>query len=388
MNSQKTLTKKISFILIVAILSLNLSFFSNPKKVDAFWGIGDVTFTIDTWKIAYDNVILPGLGQVVKGVIKQLILDMTQSTIDWINGKSGKYPSYVNNIGQFIFARGGVMDQGFGDYFAQNSNLNFLCDPFKAQLIIALNLGYANTSVSQTLGCSFYNVQSNVQNAINNGANNTVSLSVDGQTSVTNVDSLTTGNSDGWDTWLYTALQPKNTAIGAYIGAKNELNASLDAKKGEVTATLSYGQGALTFKNCTFDVMSKDSVLLWTSPVYVDYPGLKPAVEPQYQGRIEAGQAYEKEPVCIVKTPGSTITSILAKKANTEQTQDEMTAALSTGIDQIFNAIGNALISKILAYAKDQLSLGVLDNNSASTGALSQELGTIVTTGNNNIQTG
>jgi hypothetical protein len=395
MKLQKTFIKKISFILIVTVLSLNLSFFSTPKKVEAIWGLGDQTFNVDLWEIAWNNFLEPGLKQVVTGVVKQLILKMTQATVDWINGKSGKYPSYVNNIGQFIFARGGVMDQGFGDFFAQNSNLNFLCDPFKAQLIIALNLGYASSSVSQSLGCSYYNVQNNLNNAINNIGSTSVSLSVNGQTSVTNVSSLTNGNSDGWDKWLLTALQPKNTAIGAYVGAKDALNSSLEAKKGEVTATLSYGQGALTFKNCTFtvkaldaSVMGGEGSVIWTSDTYVDYPGLKPTPPSDIQSRIEAGTAFADQPNCIVKTPGSTITSMLAKKANTEQTQDELTAALSTGIDAIFNAVGTALEQKILGWVTDQLKLGVLDDNASSTAALTGELNTIVATGNANISSG
>jgi hypothetical protein len=387
----KKYTKKISLLLIISIMSLNLSFLATPKKANALWGVLD-TNLIDPFTLAFytsaqvsltamttatgvsatENTAL-GLWETLKkytfeaamaGFAKKLALQLvqqfTQATVDWINSGFNGNPAYVADFNKFVTGEGGVADAAMGDFFA-NSDLNFLCAPFQIQVKLALQLGYG-AGLKNQIGCTLSGITRNVSNAINNAS---IGVNV-------NVSNFT--NNGGWDSWLNMTLQPQNNPVGAYLIAKNALDAQIETAKGSATLELAAGQGALSFKRCT--------------DVYADASGNENGRSGEYTANsgnrphIPDGK-YLKNTECTVKTPGSTITSMLGFKATSEGRVSEIQAATANGIDSIVGALLNALITSAIKGIK----AGVLDGNATASQNYSNVLnnanGQIVQTYNN-----
>ncbi len=337
MNLQKSFTKKISFVLIVSILSLNLSFLTVPKKADAIWGVGDISFDPAVFgEMLYEfgeKLVDAAVAAAAKRAARIVIDQITQATVDWINGGFNGNPAYVADFNKFMTGEGGVVDQTVGDFFA-NSDLNFLCDPFRAQVLLALQL---ESGLRKQIGCTFSGVTRNINNAVNNSG---VNVNV-------NVSNFT--NNGGWDSWLKQTLQPQNNPVGAYLIAKDNLDAQIKTAKGNATLELTVGQGALSFNRC-IDVYYAGVNEIGRSQEYTKGHRLS--------GTVPAGTT-KTDSRCAVKTPGATITTMLGFKATSDSRMNELIGSLSDGIDAIFNALVNSLVDR----AVNQLKKGVLDNN-------------------------
>ena len=108
MNFQKRFTKKILFLLIISILSLNLSFFTVPKKASAIIGIADVSITHDplaffqaAGKIVWDKgdqYLWNLFKALMRNVAKKMINNITQATVTWINGGMNGKPAFQADL--------------------------------------------------------------------------------------------------------------------------------------------------------------------------------------------------------------------------------------------------------------------------------------------------
>jgi len=353
MNLQKTLTKKISFLLIISILSLNLSFLTVPKKADALFGVGDLTFSFDAanfGEMLYEfgkKVAEVTLAATAHALARQLIIKTSEATVDWINSGFNGNPAYVADIGKFLTGPGGITDSVIGNFFA-NSSLGFMCDPFRIQVLLALQL---DTSFKKQIGCTIRGIANNVDNALLN-SNVVINISTSSNTSISN------SNVSVWDSWLRTTLQPQNNPIGSYLIAKNELDTQIGNAKVSATLGLTMGQGALSYTRCVdtyYDANGKQ--IDKPSEEYTGSYGPRPKAP---NGTVRT------DPSCKVKTPGTTITTMLGFRATSDPRMAELTATLSDGIDQVFNALVGALVNKALAELKN----GLLGDNSSSNKAL------------------
>ena len=350
MNFQKSFTKKIAFILVVSLLSMNLTFLATPKRAEATLPVADVPGVV--WRLA-EKIVSSG----AKALAKKLIEKISQATVDWINGGMKGNPSYIANINNFLTGPGGVADQVVGDFFA-NSDLGFLCDPFKIQVQLALQLGYGS-GLRDRIGCTFTRITQNINNSQISGS---INLSANGATLGGGTSKF--ANQGGWNSWLTQTLQPQNNPQGAYLIAKQEMDAGIVNAKGEKVLDLGFGQGALSFERCT-DTYKDFNGNLAEPAKSSEYtkgnarPALPFTQEQIYQDGITASQS------CAVKTPGSVITGMLTQKATTDVRQGELTATLANGIDAIFGALFNLLIQRGL----NQLAKGVLDKDTETSNA-------------------
>lgn len=366
MNFKNSFTKKISFILIVSILSLNLSFLAVPKQAEATWpsfdygnfGRGVVEFI----KTNYKDYLKAALASMAKALARQLILKVTASTVDWINGGMQGNPAYLADFNKFMTGEGGVIDRTVGDFVSQ-TGMNFLCDPFKAQVSLALQVGYNGFKFKDQIGCTLTNINRNINNAIKtagvgvnlNGINLTRNDAGNNTSNAQNLSDL--GNTaenltwGGWSDFLDQNVKPQNNAIGSYLIAKSELDqqvqAQIDAKKTDVAN----GGGAESFQVCTDQYFDKDGNNIDESKPY--NVGTGENTRPK-----DPGYGGETQRQCTVKTPGSAITAMLGFKATQDQRMNELTGALADGIDAIFSA----LVGQILTRALTQVQKGVLDN--------------------------
>jgi len=362
MNFQKKVTKRISFLLIITILSLNLSFLTVPKKADAIWGVGDVGVTFDPanlgqmiWEYG-KKLVETAVNNLAKTAARVLIQEITDKTVAWIRGGFNGNPAYVADFNKFLTGEGGVLDQTVGSFFQNNKDLSFLCDPFRVQVSLALQANYT-ADIRDRIGCTLSQITQNISNAAN-----TINVDINGN-SISNFTA-----SGGWNSFLIANLNPQNNPQGAYLIAQAELDAQIQSTTQGKTLEITAGGGSLSFKRCydTYYLMSVGSAssmkklrVLSTSTEYTE--GQKPPAMPaQY-----AGGPVTSEQHCEVKSPGSTITAMLGFKANQDQESNNLVASLSNGIDAIFVALGQALLNR----AASQLTNGVLDKNTVVDGA-------------------
>ncbi|MEK7072597.1 MAG: hypothetical protein AAB969_03435, partial [Patescibacteria group bacterium] len=129
MNLQKSFTKKISLLLIISILSLNMSFLATPQKAQAVWGVGDITFDPANfgqmiWEFGV-KVVETTIKAMIKALARRLVSTITEATVAWINSGFDGNPAYVSDFNKFLTGPGGVGDQVIGDFF-KDSSLGFL----------------------------------------------------------------------------------------------------------------------------------------------------------------------------------------------------------------------------------------------------------------------
>ena len=384
MNLKEIWTKKISLLLIISIISINLSFLTVPKKANAGAIISGYAFStgieVDPGTLAFYTHATGALALIssatgategtvaaqsawetigkylkdglIAGLAKQfalsLINQITQATVDWINGGMNKPPSYVSNLNKFLTGPGGVADSAVGNFINNEPALRFLCNPFKFQVTLALQLQYGGTLINN-LGCTYTAIAKNVQGAIDNSS---VVLDVNG-----NPITITRSNFDnkgGWNAWLLQTMQPQNNPIGSYLIAKDAMDQAIEKNKTAAASDLNFGQGALSFKTCVDVYYDIDGNKVGQSSWYIDnsgVPGSWPANQAAKMGEIDQE--------CTVKTPGSVITAQIRTTAGSAQKMTEIQAATANGID----AIIGTLIQALIKAAMDKIKNGILDNS-------------------------
>lgn len=359
-------TKKISLLLLVSFLVINLSFLSFPKKSLAYLGVEDTNVT-DAATFAYYEMSGVSLGDIVvasdataeeevagniwdnfgkylkdellAGLAKKaaliLVQKITDSIVDWINSGFQGQPAFVSDPGKFLLD---TADQTVGDMILNNKDLNFLCAPFQAQVKIALGIEYGTGRFARNIGCTLTNVIDNVGNAIDSA-----SVIINGKKV----------SSNSWENWLEVTQKPQNTPLGAFIIAKAELDSQIKFNKESKTLELAWGQGALSFNKCDKVTYAADGK---TEIGRESVSGSASNIDTTSKDPDE----YIKVENCITKTPGSTITQMLGFKATSDARMNEIMAATADGIDSIIGALMNSAIDAAI----EKIQTGILDSSS------------------------
>jgi len=355
MNLYKKFKGKISASLIISILFLNYAFLTIPKETYAIPVVDAPHAVLTSFKTGWDlvkEIGKVGLSIAAKTLARRIIEEVTRSTVNWINGGDGT-PAFISNPGKFLLDTG---DEVIGD-FIQNSDLAFLCDPFKFQVSLALQLDVGRMGgLKDKIGCTLSSVGQNIQGAVDNSE-----LILNGQ-SIKKNDYEEFTSRGGWNKWLAESLKPQNNAIGAYLIAEAELNAQILTEKESKTIELTTGSGALSFKMCrdtyrdpnTGNELGKSEYKSGASA-----SGQKPSIPSNLPPSTKV------ETKCDVKTPGATVVDMLGFKATSDQRMNEIIGSLADGIDTILSSLANVLIKRGL----EQLSKGVLDKDALNTDA-------------------
>jgi DNA-binding ferritin-like protein (Dps family) len=407
------LTKKISFILIVSILSINLSFLVSPQKTNAT-GLPVVDIVGNALKGSKDIWDVLGkagmelLSIATKSLARMLINEITNETVKWIGGlgdENNPPPSYVD-IPKFLLK---VEDRAIGDYIANNPNLDFLCDPFKNQIKIALGLNVGNPGhLFEGSDCSLTQISNNVRNSVNGGVDFQASLNLTADNKSATLNSTFSppndfSSSGGWDSWLALTTVPQNNIQGAYLIAQSDMNLNIQSAKGSKEIDIANGSGALSLRTCV-DRYEDGNGNSYGTPSDQYFEGTQAPPPPsgggtpvygadeQGHGTVsyKGGVNVKTITDCTTKTPGRIVSSMLEKSVNADKNTTEMLAALGDGIDAIFNA----LTSKLFDVAMEQLKNGIFgdstqrDNMNASImEAASAESQRVQDQMNNDIQT-
>ncbi len=287
------------------------------------------------WEQIFNEYLLPLLSTIGKQIARDLIIDFTDATVNWINGGYNGQPAYVTDLNQFITRSA---DLSAGDFIYNNPDLNFLCSTpnFQANVKLALNLAYAPTTAQfrSRIGCTLSDATQNflgdlslVENQIKNNDLNQ------------------------WYGWLQVTANPQNDEVGAFFIAQEELDSNIANSKGAAEAKLGWGSGALSYSECT-SVLKRN---VWdddtgTYSVETISGGEKPAFGiAEYYSDVDvppdtdSSHYFRELQNCVDKTPGAAVTEMLGFKATSEGRVDELQAALSDGIDQVLGAVINQL---------------------------------------------
>jgi len=371
--------KKISLLLVISILSVNLSFLIIPKKVnaqaDVFWDSAGATmattfYTVavpaqqtsltaiagsvgasaasnglssgnSTLSLAWDKVGLPTLNALIKDAALGFLQGITQATVNWINSGYKGTPIFIADPAKFL---SDTANQTIGEMVLDNPDLSFLCSPFQAQVKIALGLSYP--TFAQQITCTLPGMLTNVNNAVNSA-----SVSISASANPQNV----------WVDWLNLTQNPQNDPIGSYLIAKAAIDAQIVSNQNSKTLELGWGQGALSFTNCYDTYQGTDGQTVGTqSPEYIQ--GTEEP-EPPYIN----GVTVKTVPHCSASTPGAIITNMLGFKANQPGETTQLQAAMANGLSDSINTILGALVNSAIASLQNGILTPASSNDPYTT---------------------
>lgn len=243
---------------------------------------------------------------------QEIIEDITERTVGYVQSGVDGNPSFVTNIGQYLRT---IADKTAGAYIQQTIPL--LCSPFQADIQLALTNYYR-----QYAGIDYFN-------------NISCSLSE----SVENIDDFVNGDfsSGGWSGWFEFVGNPYNNPIGAYFETKNDLSLRLASATGEAGMKVNLGSGFL----------SKETQQCYEAPADGNGP-------PRPIGEDEVGP-FQGVVTCDppqITTPGDTI------KTSLEQ-------AFGVSLDQLATADE---LNEIIALWLTSVFVDILDSDEGLSG--------------------
>ncbi len=256
------------------------------------------------------------IAEWTKGVLLNLLLhrilaEITNDIVNWIqNGGELRFMS--EGLGSFL---SGAADDVLGNFIANYLGADFLCEPFKASLEIALMpVPHFETRAE----CTLSDMGDNLKGFYNDFSQG------------------------GWSEWIK-LTQPKNNFYGVFLAAKEERDKQVLEAKQEMEADALMGDGFLSQKNCIW--RDANGRVVERQEDVRGYPSLP---EDCQDGSAE----LPCRPDCRVVNPGKTI-SEAANKAVTnfyDQINAQIAGATAkAGPYQIYvQAIANALINRVV----------------------------------------
>lgn len=271
-----------------------------------------VVSSASTYSLQLKEFVLDGLMNVL---VKQMIRQMTQSVVNWINSGFEGSPSFLQNPGAFFLD---VADQVTGAFLAKYGGpLTALCSPFSLDIQIALRFKY-HPNVMKRYTCTLNTIIGNAKNA---------SFSING---------FTAGDfkQGGWPAFVSLSTEPQNNIYGAYLQAEAELSWRVASARSQQRDEISQGKGFLSWKTC------KDN---GSEEAFYAKKDLE-KVEKGSEEEFYAKQEVAKHQTCTIQTPGSVISSSLEGQLGSGLRQLE----IADEINEIVNALVAALITKVL----------------------------------------
>jgi len=327
----KYFNKKIIFALV--ILSMVLPFFALPNKAFALFGVGDVVVdptnlvqttatAVNTTSSAFATLslnlkeyVLDGLGMLI---VKQIIRQITNSVVNWINSGFEGSPAFLQNPGSFFLD---VADQITGDFISKHGGpLQELCSPFSIDIRIALAFKY-RPRIQERFACTITTVIKNSKNAVTGAT----------------LNGFTAGDfkQGGWPAFVSLTTEPTNNPYGAYLEAESELSWRVASAKAEQKDEISAGRGFLSWKDqkCVAEVNKHNKAI----------KEQRASGASQTEGSVKFA-ALKSKNECPVNTPGSVIQESLQNNLNGPLRELE----IADEINEIVNALFAQLVTQVL----------------------------------------
>lgn len=331
-----------SIIVIMLIVPFSLSL---PQKAEALFGVGDIVFdptntvqstitaanttasSFSLYSMQFKEFVLDGIAGMFA---KQIIHQITQSVVNWINSGFEGSPSFVTNPSSFFLD---LADQETGRFLAKYGGpLTNLCSPFSIDLRIALAFKY-HPNIPQRYTCTLGTIITNSKNAVKGAS----------------INGFTAGDfsQGGWPAFVSLTTEPQNNIYGAWLEADNELSLRVANLQIQRREELNQGKGFLSWRKCTKSFNATGSEGSETS--FVDHE-LGNNSDPN---RIETNTPTEHAgQECEIQTPGSVIAGALESNLGSGVRQLE----LADELNEIVNALFAQLVTQVLSQGLGAVS--------------------------------
>lgn len=346
-----TLAKKI--ITTSLLFSLILTPIILPKETSAQYLVEDmVLWGITTTGFSTTNAILsgaaPGTAAKEGGGITGMGLDgiaylvgqvalrtLTQSVVNWINSGFEGNPSFIEDTSGFLMD---IADRTAGNLI-EGSDLAFLCEPFKLDILRSLNIQYS--PYVDDVGCRLSDALINTEGAV-----------TEAYTKFMDGDFIGGG---GWDTWLQVTTVPQNNQIGAMLIAQGKIDAAINTARGAATLESNWGMGMLSYQDC-YEVETNKNGDPLPGAVITNYQGnpathttgvnvsAEPLIGPLPREEVDIRPDVYVKRTCKTVTPGSVLSDAASKATGIEW--DRLGAA--DEFNEVMGALANFMISKVL----------------------------------------
>ena len=360
----KTNQKIISFLMIILVL-MPVVLFSGPKRAEAFSlcppGIPDPKkvaaesneekgSTALTCLTTIKEWVQKTLEIALMAIARQVIAQMTQSIINWINGGFHGSPTFLENPESFF------KDIVKYEIRTMVDQLGYDLRRFPFGQAWALN----------TIGAYKSTLENNAAHSLSGVMN---------QQQIANYMDFNVG---GWDSFFLKTQYPQNNYIGFQMMANESLSAQLagaiQPAAEQVQSLLQQGQGFLSPEKCMDEDTNYNNIMAnaWNRP---SFEGKCVPFEPactntengctsqQYAAWAESCRvqkiAWDKDNTCknLVKTtPGTIVADQLKISLGSGQRMIELSTALGSSISAIIDALLNKLIGEGLNAMADTIS--------------------------------
>ncbi len=286
------MNKKNVVVFLTMVLIFSFSLFLDVKQAKAV-ASGSVVSVSNNW---VNDAKEWGLDPIAQIAERRVIAAMTDSIVVWINSGFDGDPTFITNPGDFLLD---VANETTG-VFIDELGAGFLCEPFGAQIQIAL----ATTDTFRDRAqCTVLDV-------------------------IDNYDAFMGDFSQGgWAGWISVTQNQENNPYGAYLLSRTELNKRISEQIGFAKDDANQGQGFISLKKCVeYDPFTGDDCT-YTDGICV------PNTEPKCL-------RYENQ------TPGKIISNQLTDTLGSPLRQLELADEISESITAMANALINQLVTQ------------------------------------------
>lgn len=168
------------------------------------------------------------LDSIAWALAKQIVSNMVQSTVDWINSGFRGRPSFLQDMRSFLLESA---DEAFGEYLASlDEDFSFICEPFRLDVRYALAIEYDFIRTETRPACTLTGIIDNFENFLTGDEG-----------------ALREG---GWDSWISMTSRPVELPVGSILEARDEYRARILNAQGQEVKVLGFGDGFLSAKLC------------------------------------------------------------------------------------------------------------------------------------------
>jgi len=282
--------KKVLLIGLVVSIIIPYGALMQPKKAEAIGSFTGLDLINDIKELPLDIV-----GSFIKGIV---VAAITENIINWINSGFEGNPSFIDNPEAFF----SDISNEITGAMINELDLNFLCEPFSAQIQLALATPDLFRERAQ---CTLLDV-------------------------VENYDAFMDDfNEGGWAGWISMTQYPQNNPYGAYLMVNAELSQRQMQAEQDARDDLAQGQGYRSAKECD-EYDSNDE----------SYDDKENYVGSYRAGGITGCKRYK------VQTPGITIKAQMQDSIGTSLKQLEVSDEITDAIASIVMALINQVVEK------------------------------------------